>query len=177
MENFIELLETYWGFTIFGGITVGILATFVGVQIKTLLRDRLKNKVIYQLIETNNELVESNKVLVSKYEDLDMHYEKQVAQNVLSEQIQATTFKSISYLVMSSKLPNEEKLVLKEDFDRLKEATRSLASLAASERIAKEKHNVENKVEKLEEVTQSVAESVGEAIAVAGSLLTKYTRV
>ena len=43
MEEIINFLEQYWGYTLFGGASLGTMVTFVITQIKSLIKDKNKN--------------------------------------------------------------------------------------------------------------------------------------
>ena len=51
MESIINFLETYWGYTLFGGVTFGTLITFVVFQIKTLLKSKSQHNIVNDLMK------------------------------------------------------------------------------------------------------------------------------
>lgn len=161
MDAIIQFLENYWGYTLFGGMSLGTLVTFVWVQIKVLLGDKKKGHVVESLMSKLDEQIEKNKNLETTNVAL-------VNQSESFQEVQAVTFKAISYLVLASKLPTEEKLALQEDFSKLKDTLIKQQSTAV-------KTEVKGIVDKgIEESKELVTNVVVETVKQGQSLLEKY---
>jgi hypothetical protein len=163
MDTIITFLEQYWGYTIFGGVSLGTIITTIIVLIKTVLKDKhkdtliddalahanrlcdelnsrnenyekekeeLHNFIATQQTELSNIVVKvqesANKkinaledALTKKQNELIIQQNNMVEKEKYFEQVQATTFQAISYLVLASKLPTEDKLVLQDKFNSL----------------------------------------------------------
>lgn len=124
MENIINFIQTYWGYTLFGSVTLGTLITFTIVLIKTILSNKGKDLSITQLqklvstMKTEMEKkTEENNNLISNLQQYQISSNKK---DEYMHQIVSTMFKSISFLVMASKLPSEDKEALEQDLQNLK---------------------------------------------------------
>lgn len=124
MENIINFIQTYWGYTLFGSVTLGTLITFTIVLIKTILSNKGKDLSITQLqklvstMKTEMEKkTEENNNLISNLQQYQLSSSKK---DEYMHQIVSTMFKSISFLVMASKLPSEDKEALEQDLQNLK---------------------------------------------------------
>ena len=124
MENIINFIQTYWGYTLFGSVTLGTLITFTIVLIKTILSNKGKDLSIIQLqklvstMKTEMEKkTEENNNLISNLQQYQISSNKK---DEYMHQIVSTMFKSISFLVMASKLPSEDKEALEQDLQNLK---------------------------------------------------------
>lgn len=166
MDNIITFLEQYWGYTLFGGISLGTIVSTTIVLIKTVLKDKHKDTLIDNAVSHANNLcdelnkrnenyekereelrdfiatqqTEFSNVLLSvqeyankkintlqesltrKQNELITQQNEMVAKEQYFEQVQATTFQAISYLVLASKLPTDDKIVLQEKFNKLSKA-------------------------------------------------------
>lgn len=161
MDAIIKFLENYWGYTLFGGMSLGTLVTFAWVQIKVLLGDKKKGLVVESLISKLDEQIEKNQSLETTNVAL-------VKQSESFQEVQAVTFKAISYLVLASKLPTEEKLALQEDFSKLKDTLIKQQSTAVKTKV---KGIVDKSVEESKELATNV---VVESVKQGQSLLEKY---
>ena len=164
MEQIISFLEKYWGYSLIGGITFGTIVTFIVIQIKTFLRDKLKNTQIGRLLESID-------VLKSENEDLQLTTAALVTRNEHLEQVQAATFKTLSYLSMASKLTTEDKLELQADYAKLAQSSKASMLQLTTNVAAKTKEAVSPIVK---EGAQAAVSIVGEAAAKAVSLLERY---
>lgn len=153
MEQIIQFLEEYWGVSIAGGVTVGTLATFIVVQIKSIILNNAKNAELTQAIKTFNQLSE-------KYNQLEQRYIALEEKHQYLEQVNLATFKALSFIVVASKLPSEDKIALQTEFAKL-------TTFAPKAPVA---------LEKLPEpeTKDVVAETVQTVVEAASSLLTKY---
>lgn len=158
MEAIILFLEQYWGVTVVGGVTVGTLITFIILQAKALLAQRAHTVETDQL----SKLVEN---ALSAAQQVNLLYTQAQAQRAYSEQVQAATFKAISYIVIASKLPIEDKLALQAEFTRLQENATQLLTPPTVEPTAPAV---------LEAVAAPVVEAVKEAATGAVNLLAQY---
>lgn len=105
LERVIDFIETYWGFALGGGLTLGTVVTFTIVQLKSFAKDKLKNSKIGELLATIDTLVKRDEVRaqeLSTSENRQKYLELTIAH----------MFKNINYLTMASKLTIEDKLDL-----------------------------------------------------------------
>ncbi len=160
MESIINFLETYWGYTLFGGVTFGTLITFIVFQIKTLLKSKTQHNIVNDLMKDVDGLI--TKLNEKEQEKLELIKEKREL-----DQVQALTFKAISYLVAASKLPNEDKIALQKDFVLLAQRTKD-QTITVAEDIA---------VEVKDTVIESATGIVEETLERTNDLLSKYTQV
>jgi hypothetical protein len=119
MEQVIQFLESYWGVSVVGGITVGGIITFAVVQIGVLRKDKKKNA----LIDASLAVAEA---AIARNHEEELKNAQLLAQNEYMQKVIALTFKSVSYLTAGSKLPTADKLELQEDFVLLKDESRIL---------------------------------------------------
>lgn len=130
METIINFLEEYWGYTLFGGVSLGTIITFIITNIKTLIQNKNKNINIDNIISKTNDLVAEltnrDGVQKQKIEELNTRIRKQqnemAERNAYFEKIQEATFSAISYLTMASKLPTEDKIALQKKFTNVLES-------------------------------------------------------
>lgn len=161
MDTIIQFLEKYWGYTLVGGMSLGTLVTFAWVQIKVLLGDKKKGFLVESLMSKLDEQIEKNQSLETTNVAL-------VKQSESFQEVQAVTFKAISYLVLASKLPTEEKLALQEDFSKLKDTLIKQQSTAVKTEV---KGIVDKSIEESKELATNV---VVETVKQGQSLLEKY---
>ena len=127
MESIINFLEQYWGYTLVGGVSLGTIITFTITQIKALIKDKVNGAKLEgassKLEEATNTLIERDAAFAKERSDLETQLVKQQqeAQELAEyfEKVQAATFQAISYLVIASKLPTEDKVTLQEKFTEL----------------------------------------------------------
>jgi hypothetical protein len=155
MEQIIQFLEEYWGVSIAGGVTIGTLVTFIAVQVKSILINNQKN------LEVNNALKAANQIS-DKYAQLEQRYLSLEQKNDYLEQVNMTTFKALSFIVVASKLPSEDKIALQTEF----------AKLAAKPVVAQAVAKIAQPI--VEETKDVVQETISTVVQAAGNLLTKY---
>jgi hypothetical protein len=155
MEQIIQFLEEYWGVSIAGGVTVGTLITFIIVQAKSILLNNQKNVEVSTALRTVNQVTERYNLLEQRYVALEQKHQ-------YLEQVNLTTFKALSFIIVASKLPSEDKIALQTEFAKLTAAP-VIAPIA--EKV------VQPIVQETKDVVQETVKTVVEA---AGTLLTKY---
>lgn len=155
MEQIIQFLEEYWGVSIAGGVTVGTLVTFIVVQVKSIILNNSKNAELSTAIKQVNEVI-------AKYEKLEQRYIALEQKHYYLEQVNMTTFKALSFIVVASKLPSEDKIALQSEFAKL-------ANPVVTAPVVKEV--VQPIVEETKDVVQ---ETITTVVQAAGNLLTKY---
>lgn len=135
MENLILLLEEYWGLTIVGGVTVGSVLTLAIFTVKFFLSMKKTQTDNSVMLKALNLLLQERQLMVEKSE--------------IDSRVTASIFKSLSYLVVSSKLPMEEKLALNADYVEVKRLveqasikTQELAQLKLNELVAQVQEKV-----------------------------------
>lgn len=165
MEGLMEFLEQYWGLSIMGGVSLGTIVTFVIVQINLLRKDKKKNVVVDSLLKDATKLVDT--INATNKENAALQEE-----NNLMRQTQAVTFKAISYLVVASKLPNEEKIALQKDFNDLATVSKQVAANTVKKVVVDAKATATDFVE---EHTPEVTDVLKVAVNTASTLLKKYT--
>lgn len=185
MEQIINFLEQYWGYTLVGGASLGTVITFTITQIKALIKDKTKNKNIDTMVSKADSLCEELnareerreqelKQLTSKLEaQQDEVTKKQLEiaeKEAYFEKVQAATFQAISYLVVASKLPTEDKIALQEKFTTLLNSK----AVEYKETIKDEVVAVKNEV--VEKIIPDATETVTAAVEETKSLLDKYTK-
>ena len=158
MEQIIQFLEEYWGVSIAGGVTVGTMVTFIIVQVKAILLSRQSSGQLNSSSMLVNQIAQ-------KYNALEKQYQELQAKDRYLEQINLATFKALSYIVIASKLPIEDKLSLQEEFNKL-----MLVKPVVSEGSA----GVLPEQPKVEVNQEAVAQTVETVVKAAGDLLSKY---
>ena len=191
MEPILQFFEQYWGYTLFGGVTVGTLVIFVITAAKFIISN-------VKLKDSNGELQKGNEVLkgninsllaklsdqANKLEEARKETQKvlaeKMAQNEYFNKVQATTFEAISYLLMASKLPAEDKASLMKKFNTLTN-TSELQVIEASEKAQDKIDNaivqvntISNKIDETKEKAETTISTVVESVEKAQSLLDKY---
>lgn len=160
MEQIIKFLEEYWGVAIFGAGGVGTLVTFTVAQIKALIQNKLRNNKQDALITDNqelrDELVTRDDARTAEYNKTQEDY-KQLLQQYANnqeyfEKVISVLFKSISYLILASKLPNEDKIAIMQQFEsvskqKIKEYTDKIEPIIKEEIVPDVKEIVEQSVE------------------------------
>ena len=176
MEVILNFFEEYWGYTLFGGVTVGTLVMFVITAIKLFITMR-KNKADNEtLVDTTlkvcstltSENTKLKDVIAETQKQLQESVQQRIAENKYFSQIQAVTFKSISYLIMSSKLSNEDKMNIYEEMSKL--------SNTSVEQLQESGKKIEEDVEALTTEAEKVEESVTNVIEKSKTLLDKYSK-
>ena len=163
METIIKFLEQYWGYTLVGGLSLGTLVTFTVTQIKSNIKDKVKSRNLDTALSTITSLYErleyekKSKAVVEKELQANKEY---------FEKVQAATFQAISYLVIASKLPTEDKIALQEKFT-------SLLQNKTVEYTALIKDTVSTTVKT---IVPDATETVKTAVEETKSLLDKYTQ-
>lgn len=185
MDNIINFIQTYWGYTLVGGVSVGALITFAVSNIKMLLSNKGKDVTITSITkqvtelknclnqsqDENNSLIKNIKALQISQEQKDQYYEK----------MQSITFKAISYLVMASKLSAEDKEALEADIQVFKTETVSTCKAKLVEydnalTNAIQTGNIETVKDTVKEtVVPDAVQTVSDVSSKIPSLLEKYT--
>ena len=165
MEQVIQFLEEYWGVSIAGGVTVGTLVTFIVVQIKAILQSNLLRTQSSNQLSSSSALV---KDIAQKYSALEQRHKELEAKDRYLEQVNMATFKALSYIVIASKLPIEDKLSLQEDFNKL---------MAVKPAVSEGTAGVVPETTKTEVTQEVVAQTVQTVVQAAGDLLSKYVGV
>lgn len=160
MDKIISFLETYWGYTLVGTVTLGTVVANMGTLLKMYFQNKRKNKEYDTVVDKHNAIAE-------KYKDLEVKYKEQVQRNEYMDRVVVTVFKAISYITMASKLPTEDKIVLQEDFTKLG------ASVKANI-VSKVKENTGAVVESVIETVDDVVDIVKDTVSQTDGLLTKY---
>ena len=158
MDSIIKFLEAYWGYTLFGGVTIGTLVSFTIFQIKSLLKSKAQSQLVTDIMGDVDKLVDK----LNASEEAKQQLIKEKAEQ---DRVQAVLFKSISYLVAASKLPNEDKIALQKDFVLLTQQIKE-GTVVAAETIAKDT---------AETVVETATEIIEESLERTGNLLDKYT--
>jgi hypothetical protein len=162
MEQVIQFLEEYWGVSIAGGVTVGTLVTFIVVQVKAILQSNLLRTQSSNQLSSSSALV---KDIAQKYSALEQRHKELEAKDRYLEQVNMATFKALSYIVIASKLPIEDKLSLQEDFNKL---------MAVKPAVSEGTAGVVPETTKAEVTQEVVAQTVQTVVQAAGDLLSKY---
>lgn len=178
MDNVINFLEKYWGVSVLGGTTIGTVITFIVVQVKTILKDKTQKASLNTALNKIDQLCNELNTREEAHEQERAKLEKQVAkqQHKLQEtskyyaNIQAATFQAISYLVMASKLPTEDKIALQKKFTTLVNTKVAEYKEVLKDEVQALKTEVETKV--IPDAVQSVTQTVDET----KSLLDKYMK-
>lgn len=166
MNDIINFVEQYWGVALFGSVSVGSVVSFVVVQVKYMIQNRKKDVQIDALLQKNDELIKTNRTKDEETKQL-------IAKSQRNEEIMGVTFKAISYLVVASRLPIEDKLSLQADFKALKDTVAVDLS-----KVAKDAQGqvTEAAKEILDENADAVETIVKGAVDTASSLLDRYTK-
>lgn len=162
MENIINFLEQYWGVSVLGITTIGTIVTFIVTQFKAWAKDKIKNQRITDLIDTLD--VTTKQLEMSEQSKRETENQLIINEQERSE-VQAVTFKVLSYLVMASKMSATDKNALKEDMMNIGKSTKDTAVQLGTEVVD---NVVEDVVEKTEKLISDVKNS-------AETLLNKYT--
>lgn len=178
MDIIINFLEQYWGLTLFGGVSVGTIVTFTVTQIKVILKDKVKSKNLDTAVNTVdklcNELDARTKALEEKNNQLSTELtkknEEMIAKEQYFEKVQAATFQAISYLVIASKLPTEDKIALQEKFTSVINDKAVQYKEMLTDEVTAVKAEVTNNI--IPDATATITETVEET----RSLLDKYTK-
>lgn len=167
MEAILNFFEQYWGYTLFGGVTVGSLVAFAIAAFKLI------STVVKQKKEAKEKDAEHQsvvKTLVAQINEQKALYgeaiKKQIQDAQYTAKVQAVTFEALSYLIMASKLSTEDKLTLTQKFSTLTNTTPEDVENAYE--VANEK--VQEKVKEAEDIKNVVVATVDKA----KSLLDKY---
>jgi hypothetical protein len=167
MEQLMAFLEQYWGFSLLGGATVGTIVTFTVTMLKSLRRDNAKSGLVTTLMNKLEDITEKNNALMESNKALELKHEEAIKRTETQDKALALTFKAISFLVVSSKLPNEDKLALQEDFIELGNEIKTQGVETGTKVVQKVAETIP---EAKEEVTQIISGAIGAAT----TLLDKY---
>ena len=178
MEPIMNFLEQYWGYTLFGGLTLGTIITFVVTQIVSILKGRIKDKNLDTLLTSLDDACAKLNEAQTLREQQEMKYQAQVQQHAASEkylqEVISTMFKSISYLIIASRLPNEDKIELQSKFieltngklEQYKEVVKDITENYLRPAVTEVK----------EEIADDVIATLQSAVKNTASLLDKYTK-
>ena len=178
MEGIINFLEQYWGYTLVGGVTVGTVITFTITQIVTIFKSKAKDKLHEASVAENNKLREDLRTNEESYkteikrlnEQIKRQQEQQAKRDAYFEKLQEVIFQSISYLVIASKLPTQDKIALQNKFSKLA----SSKALEYTEVIQDEVKALEEEVKNT--VIPDIVETVKSTAEETKSLLDKYMK-
>lgn len=178
METIINFLEQYWGYTLFGGVSLGTMITFVVTQIKALLKDKNKNLNIDRIVTKANDLCaeltnrneEQEQRIAALTKRISDQQVEMASRNEYFEKIQAATFQAISYLTIASKLPTEDKIALQQKFTSILENK----AVEYKETLKDEVLALEKEVQ--EKIIPDATETIKTTVAETQSLLDKYTK-
>lgn len=189
IDQIIDFLEQYWGYSIVGGVTVGTIITFIITQIKSLVSSstfkRLTNNVVGSLKEQYNEAIKLLDVLKEKeaeksalYDELMKVRNEQQKANEYYNQVQAAQFKAFSYIIMASKLTEGDKLELLAEFEKLKlpETPVVKEPVVEENEFDKQLEIAEAQQEVVKEQVVAVAEAIEATVEKAKTLFDKYTK-
>jgi len=188
MELIMNFLEQYWGLTICGGITLGGLVTALIGLFKVVKGNNIFKNENGILTSKINQLIKFASTQEEKLEALAQENKKliaeKVAQNEYFNKVQALTFEGLSYLIMSSKMPSEDKASLMKKFTTLTNTTEQQvyqASERAIDKITNTAISVNNTVDKAEQrldesksKADDLVQDVVGVIEKSQSLLDKY---
>lgn len=178
MEGIINFLEQYWGYTIVGGVSFGSIITFTIAQIKSLIKDKNKSQQLTtaidkadSLCEEINRREEAHKIERAQLENKISEQNQEIqAQTKYTSEVMATIFQAVSYLVIASKLPTEDKIALQEKFTALANTKLHEYKETVKDEVVALKSEVEQKI--IPDATATVAQAVEET----KSLLDKYSK-
>lgn len=189
IDQIIDFLEQYWGYSIVGGVTVGTIITFIITQIKSLVSSstfkKLTNNVVGSLKEQYNEAIKLLDVLKEKeaeksalYDELMKVRNEQQKANEYYNQVQAAQFKAFSYIIMASKLTEGDKLELLAEFEKLKLPETPVVEEPVVEEndFDKQLEIAEAQQEVVKEQVVAVAEAIEATVEKAKTLFDKYTK-
>lgn len=162
MEQVIQFLEEYWGVSIAGGVTVGTLLTFIVVQVRSILQFNALRLQNTNQASNSSQLV---KDIAQKYNALEARHQALEAKDHYLEQVNVATFKALSYIVIASKLPMEDKLALQAEFTKL---------LAVKPVVSEGTAGVTPELPKPVVNQEAVVQTVETVVKAAGDLLSKY---
>lgn len=181
MEQIIAFLEQYWGYSIVGGITIGTIITFIVTAIKMFISNKSKDSQLGTALKTVSELKEklenkseeNTKIITAMVQEQNINKEKEK----YFQQVQAVTFKALSYLILASKLPNEEKIALQQQFTdlskiKLEEYKSTVSNLIESITPTVEQVGAEIK----ENIVEDAIDTIATAAQSIPTLLDKYTK-
>lgn len=178
MEPIMNFLEQYWGYTLFGSLTLGTIITFVVTQIVSILKGKTKDKNLNTLLTALDDACAKLNEAQELCEQQEMKYQAQVQQHAASEkylqEVISTMFKSISYLIIASRLPNEDKIELQSKFieltngklEQYKEVVKDITENYLRPAVTEVK----------EEIADDVIATLQSAVKNTASLLDKYTK-
>lgn len=160
MEQLITFLESAWGYCLIGGITVGSLVTMLILLIKFI-----------KLFKTNEgSFLETINKAVKHKDESDISQATNTAQSEYFSEVQAILFKLLSYIVMASKMAQDDKIALLNSVNSInKDRYIELFTKAYTDL----KENIEN-IEMPEVQLPAVVKEVTDVVEVTKTLLDKY---
>lgn len=185
IDQIIDFLEQYWGYSIVGGVTVGTIITFIITQIRSLVSSssfkKLTNNVVSSLKDQYNEAIKLLDVLKEKeaektalYNELTKVRDEQQKANEYYNQVQAAQFKAFSYIIMASKLTEGDKLELLAEFEKLKLPEAPVVE--EENEFDKQLELAEAQQEVVKEQVVIAAEAIKETVEKTKTLFEKYTK-
>lgn len=167
MTEILNFFEQYWGYTLFGGVTIGTLVGFIVTAVKTLATNAKNSKDNNELTESvTKELKEAKRLVETQSKQLEEQAAEVKSETDYNAQVQALLFKGLSYLIMSSKLDLEDKTSFCNALAKLTKKT--------SDEVVEASKEVETKVEEANVVADQVKTDVIETVEKATTLLEKY---
>lgn len=184
MEPILQFFEQYWGYTLFGGVTVGTLVVFIITAVKFIVSNvNLKDGNESLKTNINNllgKLSEQSAQLEATKKQLQETVIAKAKQNEYFNKVQSTTFEALSYLLMASKLPAEDKASMMKKFNELTNTTEEQVVLASTNAEVKitnavsQVNTVMNNIEDTKEKAQTAVAEIASSVEKAQSLLDKY---
>jgi hypothetical protein len=173
MEAIIEFMQQYWGISVLGTTTVGAIITFIVTTLMSFSRDKKKNGTIEMLLAEIAKISTAAEAKVNAAADKLTTAEQQLVvlgdRNKKNEMVTATIFETLSYIVVASKLPIEDKTALLAKYAELAKATAVEVVVAAAPSLLAAPGAV------VAAPTVSPMEIIQKAVGTAASLLEKYT--
>lgn len=189
MEQILEFINRYWGYSLVGGVTVGALVMFAVTAIKLFASSKGKDTKLIEATELVKDLAKqaSNKdaQIITFTDYINTQQREAAARDEYNAKIISTLFKSVTYLAMASKLPTEDKEALIASMNTLNAIapmSREEIHVAATTEIstANVLSNITEKIasavttEENATTVQQVTENIKETINVAQTLFSRY---
>jgi hypothetical protein len=126
MESLVMFLEEYWGYTLFGGMTVGMLVLNIWAFLKSsgILKytGGLVDSSIKRVGEYGDKFKEMSALVdtvMAGFLQSEAEKKQYVEENQYLQKVIGTYTKALTYLIMASKLTLEDKYVLQKEFETL----------------------------------------------------------
>lgn len=167
VNSAISWLESNWGVTIFGTMTVGTVATTVVLLVKQWMGN---TKIFKQLTADNKEYKSLAEKFQSTTEQLIEENEKKELRVIAMESANAVIFDGLTKLVLASKLDSEDKA----SFIAGVERTRLMKPAEIAEAIKTDAEQIAKGVN--DELKQDPMQTVFNVAANSKTLLDKYKK-